>query len=561
MIKLLGYLLRMSKGTVALAVIFGIVGGTSGAGLLALMNTRLSGGEAADGLVWAYTALVVTVLGTNVVSQLISTRLSQYCVFKLRMRLCREILAAPQRKLEDLGSARLLASLADDVPTITGALLTIPSLCVNVATLAVSLIYLGYLSTRFLLIMLAIIGVGSVIYQLIAIRAMRDMKIARKQQNALFKHYRAMTDGSKELKLHHNRRKAFLSEVLQATALSLRQHVITGNAFFAMASAWSHFLFYAFIGLLLFAPFATTNGDTHTLTGYTLIVLYIMGPLSAILNLAPGLGRAKVALNQVEELGITLAAAGTEPDHATSRASEGFSPSISLADVTYSYLREGEEGNFKLGPIGLTLEPGEVVFLVGGNGTGKTTLAKLITGLYVPDGGEIRLDGQIVTDENREYYRQQFSAVFSDFYLFESLIGLLTPSLDAQAKRYLTKLKLDHKVQVVDGTLSTTSLSYGQRKRLALLTAYLEDRPFLVFDEWAAGQDPAFKKVFYTQLLPELRSSGKAVLVITHDDRYFHIADRIIKLDTDGSEPIEEVSLEAEVLCGLPSIDRHQPGA
>ncbi|HJQ68347.1 MAG TPA: cyclic peptide export ABC transporter [Blastocatellia bacterium] len=561
MIKLLAYLLRMSKGTVALAIIFGIVGGTSGAGLLALMNTRLSGGEVAGGIVWAYAALVVTVLGTNVVSQLISTRLSQDCVFKLRMRLCREILSAPQRKLEELGSPRLLASVADDVPTITGALLTVPSLCVNVATLAVSLIYLGYLSTKFLLIMLAIIAVGSVIYQLIAVRAMRDMKIARTHQNALFKHYRAMTEGSKELKLHHNRREAFLSEVLQATAISFREHVITGNTFFAMASAWSHFLFYAYIGFLLFAPTGATNADSHTLTGYTLIVLYIMGPLTAILNLAPNLGRAKVALNQVEELGMSLAKAGSEPDHMGVLATEGFSPSLSLVDVTYSYLREGEEGNFKIGPIGLTMEPGEVVFLVGGNGAGKTTLAKLITGLYAPDSGEIRLGGEVVTDLNREHYRQQFSAVFSDFYLFESLIGLLTPSLDAQARRYLTKLKLDHKVQVVDGRLSTTSLSYGQRKRLALLTAYLEDRPFLVFDEWAAGQDPAFKKVFYTQLLPELKSSGKAVLVITHDDRYFHVADRVIKLDSDQREPIEELSLNAEVLCGLPLIDRQQAGA
>jgi putative pyoverdin transport system ATP-binding/permease protein len=554
LIKLMSYLLRMSKGTVVLAVIIGIVGGTSGAGLLALMNTRLSGTTAANNIAWGYVALVVTVLASNVISQLISTRLSQHCVFKLRVSLCREILAAPLRKLEELGSPRLLASLADDVPTITGALLTIPSLCVNVATLAVSLIYLGYLSTRLLLVMLVIMTSGSIIYQLIVMRAMRDMKVARKEHNALFSHYRAMTEGSKELKLHQDRRKAFLSEVVQATAISVRKHVVTGNAFFTLATTWSHFLFYAFIGCMLFALPGMRNVDSHALTGYTLIVLYIMGPMSAILNMAPNLGRAKVALNQVEELGISLAAAQREPEHAACAASEEFSPTLSLSGVTYSYQREGEEGSFSLGPIELTLEPGELLFLVGGNGVGKTTLAKLITGLYAPDSGEIRLNGEIITDENREYYRQQFSAVFSDFYLFESLLGLVTPSLDAQARHYLRKLRLDHKVRVIDGVLSTTSLSYGQRKRLALLTAYLEDRPFLVFDEWAAGQDPAFKKVFYTQLLPELRNNGKTVLVITHDDTYFHVADRVIKLDADRSEPIEEVSLEAEVLCGV-SLD------
>jgi len=52
-----------------------------------------------------------------------------------------------------------------------------------------------------------------------------------------------------------------------------------------------------------------------------------------------------------------------------------------------------------------------------------------------------------------------------------------------------------------------------------------------LFDEWAADQDPVFKKVFYTQLLPELKARGKAVLVISHDERYFGAADRVIRLD------------------------------
>jgi putative ATP-binding cassette transporter len=103
--------------------------------------------------------------------------------------------------------------------------------------------------------------------------------------------------------------------------------------------------------------------------------------------------------------------------------------------------------------------------------------------------------------------------------------------LDRRAHEYLERLHLNHKVTIKDGVFSTTQLSQGQRKRLALLCAYIEDRPFYLFDEWASDQDPLFKEVFYTQLLPELRSLGKAVLVITHDDRYFGVADRLIKLD------------------------------
>jgi len=99
-------------------------------------------------------------------------------------------------------------------------------------------------------------------------------------------------------------------------------------------------------------------------------------------------------------------------------------------------------------------------------------------------------------------------------------------------REYLTQLHLERKVLLVDGALSTTALSQGQRKRLALLTAWLEERPIYVFDEWAADQDPTFKRVFYEELLPELRRAGRTVLVISHDDRYFHLADRLLRLES-----------------------------
>ena len=205
--------------------------------------------------------------------------------------------------------------------------------------------------------------------------------------------------------------------------------------------------------------------------------------------------------------------------------------SLELKGVTHSYHRELENKSFTLGPIDLSFAPGELVFLVGGNGSGKTTLAKLICGLYTPEFGEIRLNFEPVMAQGREAYRQLFSVVFSDFHLFENLLGLETVGLDSRADNYLKQLQLNHKVQIADGTFSTIDLSQGQRKRLALLTAFLENRPFYIFDEWAADQDPLFKEVFYLQLLPELKAQGKTVLVISHDDRYYTIADRIIKLD------------------------------
>ena len=85
----------------------------------------------------------------------------------------------------------------------------------------------------------------------------------------------------------------------------------------------------------------------------------------------------------------------------------------------------------------------------------------------------------------------------------------------------------------------------AQPKRLALLVAYLEDRPVYVFDEWASDQDPTYKDVFYRQLLPELRARGKAVVVITHDDHYFSVADRCLRLERGKLVSPEDVAREA----------------
>src|SRR5690606_22888216 len=204
---------------------------------------------------------------------------------------------------------------------------------------------------------------------------------------------------------------------------------------------------------------------------------------------------------------------------------------LRLQGVTHRYFHESADELFALGPVNLNFAPGQIHFLVGGNGSGKTSLAKLIVGLYRPEEGQVLLNGQPVGDEGRDAYRQHFSAIFSDFHLFEQLLDAPGAELDAKGNALLAKLHLQHKVQVRQGAFTTRALSQGQRKRLALVVAYLEDRPFLVFDEWAADQDPLFKDVFYRTLLPELKAMGKTVLVISHDERYFDVADRLIRME------------------------------
>jgi putative ATP-binding cassette transporter len=321
-----------------------------------------------------------------------------------------------------------------------------------------------------------------------------------------------------------------LSRVLRGTAQRIREHNVHGLRIYTVATSWGQLLVFVVVGLVLFVLPQVQATDRSLLTGYTMVLLYLMGPLQMVMNHLPTMGRAEVSIRRIEEMGKELGSySRDEPAGTVSRPDFAWS-SLSLRGVTHCYRREGEDSGFLLGPIDLTFHPGELVFIAGGNGSGKTTLAKLITGLYVPESGEILFNGRRVDDESRDAYRQQFSAVFSDFYLFSSLLGLDISDLDAVAREHLERLQLSHKVLVENGELSTIELSQGQRKRLALLTVYLEDRPIYLFDEWAADQDPVFREFFYCDLLPALKAKRKLVIAISHDDRYYESGDRLIKL-------------------------------
>jgi putative pyoverdin transport system ATP-binding/permease protein len=274
--------------------------------------------------------------------------------------------------------------------------------------------------------------------------------------------------------------------------------------------------------------------DRHTLTGYTLTILFMASPLITILSAVPIFGRASVASDKIEALGLALSTYPSEP--AAMETAGKLWNRLDLKGITHAYRGEGSAHEFQLGPLNFTFHPGELVFLIGGNGSGKSTLAKILVGLYEPMDGYISIDDEPVTSETRDSYRQWFSVVFFDFYLFERLHTLNDSSADLRITRYLEQLQLGHKVSVKDGKLSTLDLSQGQRKRLALLAAFLQDRPMYVFDEWASDQDPMFKQLFYRQILPDLKSRGKTVIVISHDDRYYDVADRVIKLESGQIE-------------------------
>jgi putative pyoverdin transport system ATP-binding/permease protein len=522
---------RFSRLQVVAITLAGLASGLATTGLTALAVPLLGRGAVPGArTLWLFAGLCVALPGLRFLSQVLLVDFTQGALLSLRLQLSARVLAAPLRQLEAIGAARLLATLTTDIAVIVEALGMIPILCMNLAIVTGGLAYLGWLSWRLLLLLLALVLAGVASYQLPLLRALAHFRRSRETLDRIVRQIRELVEGTKELKMHRGRRDAFLRVVADTTA-AYRRATQSGNVVLAAASSWGQALFYVALGALVFAVPRLGFADHMVLVGYALVLFQLMAPFEILLTAMPVLSRACAAVRAVDRLGLSLtveAPAGGERQGAAASWQR-----LELAGVTHAYRQEDMDDRFQLGPLDLVFRPGEMVFVIGGNGSGKTTLAKLLVGLYAPESGEIRLDGRPIGDADRERYRELFAVVFSTPFVFAELLGLQHRALDEEARLLLAKLHLERKVEVAGGVLSTVDLSQGQRKRLALLTSYLEDRPIYLFDEWAADQDPVFKRIFYHQLLPQLRARGKTVFVISHDDHYFHVADRIVRL-ADG---------------------------
>ena len=531
--KLLAFLLRRSRSVVVLCVVTAAISGAGGVALIALILAELNREVASSRLVaLAFAGLFLFVAATRFASQVAMARLGQGAVADLLTLVCRKILALPLDKFEAIDRSALIAVLTEDIAIVANALNGIPQICINAPLIVICLIYTGWLSPAILACGLVFAPLAILLYLAMVKPAIHQFRAARAGQDALVGHIRTLIDGFRELKQHRGRSDAFLTRSLAPAAATVRDRGIAGQTLFALAEGWGQLAVFGFLGGLLFVLPAFLKVDRATLTGVVLVVLYVMGPLDVILTWLPALGRAKASIGRVEALLPTLEVeAIAEP--ASSRlfgARPALRDSLVLDGITYTYPGDAENAGFAVGPVELTLRPGEIVILAGGNGCGKTTLVKVLSGLYTPEEGTIRIDGHAITDEDRSSYRQLFTVLFADGHLFKDHPGLDRFKIEAEAEIGLERLGLKGKVSFDGLSYSTLDLSQGQRRRLALLSARLEDRPICIFDEWAANQDPYFKGVFYNEILPELRDLGKALLVISHDEEYYHVADRLIRL-------------------------------
>ncbi len=460
-------------------------------------------------------------------------RQSEHVLRQLRVDLARRVLRTRYAELEEVGRAELLSALTHDATVLSQFWPLLVNLLLAAATIVFSLIYLGLLAPLAFGITVAALLTGIALVLFIGRRSRALLESARTRQDLFLAIVDDLLDGVKELKISQGRRHdLYRRELTETTDLYLDESTRAKLASHDAALAGQG-VFFILAGLVAFMLPHAQIIDTEARFAFLLVLLYLMGPLTRITGNLPLINNARVSARRILKLRERLAAAvelNCDADQAPTRSC--FSADwqrLHLADARYVYADQTGR-SFSLGPLNLDIRRGECLFVVGGNGSGKSTLGKVLTGLYLPTGGVIRVGDIEVTAHNQDEYRQLFSVVFSDFHLFERLTGL-TAKARARAPELLVDLGLPVDLLASPDSARFSALSKGQQRRLALILAYLEERSIFFFDEWAADQDPVYRERFYRDILPSLQVAGRTVVAVTHDDRFFHLADRVIELD------------------------------
>jgi len=463
-----------------------------------------------------------------------TSALAERVAMKIRLRILEQVRRSSLLGYERLGRAQIYSALNEAADTFSSSASYILTGFSSVVMLIFATLYVAYLSLVAFAMILALVGVGILLFS--NTRKVFDIQFRKssEKETEFFGLVQHLLDGFKELKINRARSDDLYANYIVTTAEVVRSCKLEADNYFAWMSVIGQNFLFVLLAFLIFVLPAFSSADAQSVGQLATVIVFIMAPLGEVVGAVPLLMRSNNAIATIRKLEAALESAGPEAFETDPSLEIKFRTfnEISLRGVSFAYEHGLGRGDFQLGPIDLSVKSNELLFIIGGNGSGKTTMLKVFTGLYPSEGGSILLDGEIVHREGLPAYRSLFSIIFTDFHLFDRLYGLKDANQQA-VDELLVTMQLRDVTGIEDGRFKSTDLSTGQKKRLALVVALLEQRPILVFDEVAADQDPDFRKYFYEVFLRRLQSEGKTIVAATHDDHYFHIADRVVKME-DG---------------------------
>ena len=465
-----------------------------------------------------------------------SAQIALHGVMEWRMRIAAKLRGVSLIEYEQLDKSRVHAALTDGREMVVEASRMLMAATANTVMIVVTCIKMASVSLAGTAGVFVFMGGGLWIFLRLIKRVHEQMGPALQADLRFGGGLRDLYEGLQQLKIHLPKTAELfggqlipdLAAASAARNASERGHAF-GISFFAMLNL-------LILGLILFLMPGWLDVDATDTATLLVLCMFCLSPLISLVTFVPMMTKVELSLQELARVEAMIDAA-TEPFEAAGVAARwqnappptpAFS-SLSLRDVRFDYRDRSGARVFGIRIDEFVLRKGELVFIRGGNGSGKSTLMKVLAGLYRPQAGDLFLNDAPLADVDLEAYRNIFTILPTDYHLFSRPLGLrITP---AQLDETLRAVRIETKVRLQDdGTFSTLDLSAGQRKRLALACALLENRAVYLFDEVAADFDPAFRRYFYEELLPGVIARGGAVLAISRDDRYFHIADRVLTM-------------------------------
>jgi putative ATP-binding cassette transporter len=510
---------REMQGSLDRLVVMSGLGGASNATILAAINSGAQSAGSGELGVWSAALFVVALLlfiKTQHYILIAATVEIEAIVHKVRVRLMDQVRHSELLPLDEIGRAEIVAAITKETGTLTQATNMLAFAGQGVVLVFFVAIYIAYLSLFAFALSVAILCVAGVIFHIKGRQVARGTREAAGWDNRLYDRLIDLLDGFKEVRLNRSRSDHLFDDIVEVSRTAANIKIRTQSESYKQL-VFSQSTMYLLLAAVVFVV-PLFSGTKGSILQVTTALMFVVGVCMGIVQTIPILQAANAAADNIERLELRLRAIAAAPPTGAAVPSKRFDK-VEMRNVLFSYVDTSSEAVFQVGPVDFTLHSGDLVFITGGNGSGKSTFLKLLAGLYQPDSGEILLDGVRVDDSNRDVYRSLIAAIFVDYHLFRRLYGIADPDV-AEIDRLLTQFRLADKTRLANGEFSTLDLSGGQRKRLALVVGLLEKRPILLLDEWTADQDPDFRRRFYDELLPALQQAGETVVVITHDDRY-----------------------------------------
>ncbi len=454
---------------------------------------------------------------------------SQNLIHKFKMRIMKDVFLSDLSTLDEIGKVNILQALGRDAQTVSQSMPILVMVCQGAATLVCLSLYMATISfVAFFVILFAV-----VIIFLVSIRYVLsvndDLKMAWKKEADIHEIFSDFLNGFKEIKLNSSRARDI---TLHMVGESRASSEMKSDALISLSYFFNYLqiLLYIIVGLIIYVIPHLSDNFSDVVVPSTTAAIFLVGTLTGIITGIPNLSESNVSASTLLKLEERITVSQRQEVGKGSGQVFNDPHSLRLDTLVYQHAGKDPKKIFVFGPVSYDFQKGNVYFIRGSNGSGKTTFMRLLTGLYIPTQGQIVVDDIVVDQPTSASYRDLFSVVFSDFFLFKTLYGL--GDIDEEELNYWKILfQIDKKVSIEDGKFSSLELSTGQKKRLALLVAILEKRQFIVLDEWAADQDPEFRKIFYLEIIPMLKKAGKTIIAITHDDQYFDVADHLLTID------------------------------